>query len=136
MLTVTHQCEQCDEYAQVEIRSDEPIMCPECKLNWGNAHKIETIFDRCPICLGNQFYSQKDFSQALGCLIMLIGICLVPFTYGLSLPVFAAFDWLLAKKVATMVVCYRCESEFRGFKVPEHLKPFMHHIGVRYDKRT
>lgn len=76
----------------------------------------------------------KDFNQALGCLIMAGGIVLVPFTYGLSLPVFALLDWVLFRRVASFVVCYRCATEFRGFVVPKHFKPFLHHIGLKYDK--
>ena len=63
-----------------------------------------------------------------------IGIVLVPKTYGLSLPVFAFIDWLIYKFVPTIVACYRCGSEFRGFETPKQFKPFMHHIGLKYDK--
>jgi len=65
---------------------------------------------------------------------MLIGIILVPWTYGLSLPVFASIDWLLHKRVATIVNCYKCGTEFRGFSNLKHFKPFMHPIGLKYDK--
>jgi len=65
---------------------------------------------------------------------MLLGILLVPVTYGLSLPVMAAVDWLLYKKYPTIAVCYRCGMEFHNFDYPKRLKPFMHHIGLKYDK--
>ncbi len=67
-------------------------------------------------------------------MVMGVGIVLVPVTYGLSLPVFALIDWIIYKKVPKLVACYRCGAEFRGFKVPEGLKAFMHHIGLKYDK--
>lgn len=65
---------------------------------------------------------------------MLIGILLVPLTYGLSLPVFALVDWLLHRKVPTIINCYKCGTEFRGFKNEKSFKPFLHHIGLKYDK--
>ncbi len=66
---------------------------------------------------------------------MLAGIVLVPWTYGLSLPVFAGVDWLLHKRVPFILNCYRCGCEFHGFD-SEHsrFKPFLHHIGLKYDK--
>ena len=134
MASIARPCDGCRKYHRVEVLPGTPFACPECAKPWGKTTALETVFESCPVCQCSQFYIQKDFNQALGCLIMLIGIVLVPFTYGLSLPVFAGFDWLLHKRVATMAVCYRCLSEFRGFKIPEHLKTFMHHIGVKYDK--
>ncbi len=66
---------------------------------------------------------------------MLVGIVLVPFTYGLSLPVFALVDWFLVRRVETLINCYKCASEFRGFKDDaSRFKPFIHQIGLKYDK--
>ncbi len=133
MGTITRNCEQCRQYHAAQVYAHEDILCPHCSKTWGKGPSIERIFDSCFICECTQFYTQKDFNQALGCLIMLVGIVLAPFTFALSLPVFAGLDWLLYKKVPTIVVCYRCGSEFRGFSIPERFKDFMHHIGVKYD---
>ena len=133
MASLARDCGQCKEYSRVEVKEGRPVVCPRCSKEWGKMGMIEKVFDRCPVCEARQFYIQKDFNQALGCAVMLVGIVLVPWTYGLSLPVFAAVDWILHKKVPTLVVCYQCLSEFRGFKIPEHFKPFMHHIGARYE---
>ena len=141
MMSLGRNCPECRKYAQVSVLPQKPVVCPYCAKSWAEPVDTERVFERCPACLAGrqvcqatQFYLQKDFHQALGCLIMLIGIVLVPLTFGLSLVVFAAVDWLFYKRVPSMAVCYRCHSEFRGFKIPAHLKPFMHHIGVRYDK--
>ena len=66
---------------------------------------------------------------------MLAGVILVPFTYGLSLPAFALFDWLLYKKIGNMAVCYRCRSEFRGFDIPPEIEPFEHFKGMKYEPK-
>lgn len=66
---------------------------------------------------------------------MLAGIVLVPWTYGLSLPAFALGDFFLRRRVADLIVCYRCGGEFRGFRdEAKRFDPFRHHIGVKYDK--
>ena len=147
MASIARGCDACKKFSEVLIidflstkqkekvnNGPQPIICPHCLKEWGKIDDHEKIFERCPICGCRQFYLQKDFNQALGCLIMLVGIILVPWTYGLSLPVFAACDWILHKRVPSIAVCYKCLSEFRGFKIPERFKPFMHHIGAKYDK--
>ena len=137
MPTLSCWCENCKDYDPVvlEIQPGISIICPNCKKILGVVKNVESIFTSCPVCQCNQFYTQKDFYQAGGCFVMLIGIILVPFSYGLSLPFFALIDWFVYKRVPTMVVCYRCGSEFRDFPIPDHFKNFMHHIGVKYDKR-
>lgn len=134
MPTITHQCGQCRKFFEITAVARQPIVCLYCRKDFGKVGEIEKIFEACPVCDGTQFWIQKDFNQLLGCSIMLVGIVLVPWSYGLSLPVFALLDWLLYRRVTTMAVCYKCASEFRGFKIPEHFKPFLHHIGLKYDK--
>ncbi len=135
-MTLSRDCPQCGKYAQATFSAGQAVVCPHCSKPWTPAVDPGKIFERCPVCQATQFYLQKDFNQALGCLVMLGGIVLVPFTMGLSLVVFAAVDWLLYKRVPSMIVCYKCHTEFRGFATPSHLKPFMHHIGVRYDQKA
>jgi DNA-directed RNA polymerase subunit RPC12/RpoP len=105
-----------------------------CSKILGKVETEDKVFENCPVCGNQQFYTSKDFNQAMGCLVMLCGIVLVPFTFGLSLPFFALIDWALYRRVPTMVVCYRCGSEFRNFKIPERLKDFKHPIGMKYDR--
>ncbi len=134
MISLSKVCDQCKKYVQIPLIENQIIACPECSKDYGTLASLEKVFDHCPVCQGRQFYIQKDFNQALGCLVMLIGIVFVPFTLGLSLPLFAVIDWFLYRRISSMAVCYRCHSEFRGFKIPVHLKPFMHHIGAKYDR--
>ena len=132
--TIARHCNQCKIYSQLPAINNQPLICPQCQKVWGTFRSKETIFDSCVVCTCRQFYTVKDFNQILGFLVMAVGIILVPWTYGLSLPVFAGIDWLIYKKIPTIVACYRCGSELRGFDIPAHLKPFMHHIGLKYDK--
>lgn len=133
MPTISWKCPSCHEHPVIEAVAG-PLVCPQCSAAGGRIENPEAIFKSCPICSCSQFYLVKDFNQALGCLIMLIGIVFVPKTYGLSLPVMAALDWLLYRRIPAMAVCYRCDAEFRGFNIPDHFRPFLHHIGEKYDK--
>lgn len=126
-------CQECKEFAEINIEPGH-FSCPHCAKHKGKIASVETIFEACPLCGCKQFYLSKNFNQFTGCLIMGAGIVLVPLTYGLSLPVFALIDWLLYKRVKTIINCYKCGCEFHDLPPPKHLKPFMHHIGLKYDK--
>ena len=134
MSSIARHCPQCKQYMPAQKKEDGGLFCPSCHQEWGKIDNPQNIFDHCPICQCRQFYVTKDFNQFIGCLIMLVGIVLVPWTYGLSLPVFALLDWLLHKRVKSVIVCYKCGSEFHDFEIPKHFKPFLHHIGLKYDK--
>ena len=134
MPTIARHCPQCKKYSILEAADNKTLTCPSCQNLWGNVSSVQGIFERCPMCTCRQFYTVKDFNQIIGFLVMGIGIVLVPKTFGLSLPVFALIDWLIYRYVPTLVACYRCGGEFRGFETPKQLKAFMHHIGLKYDK--
>jgi hypothetical protein len=131
---IAQHCPLCQQFSQIDIADGQEVCCPHCTGRWGKIETLENIFDRCPFCECRQFYLSKDFNQFLGCLIMLLGIVFVPWTYGLSLPVFAVVDWALYQRIPTIVNCYRCGCEFRNLKYPKDFKAFMHHIGLKYDK--
>ena len=137
--SISRHCPKCHkygilDYSQILVHSDLKLHCPTCQEEWGKLKNKNDVFDRCPACPCRQFYIIKDFNQFLGCGIMLIGIIFVPFTYGISLPILALLDWTLHRKAKSVICCYRCGSEFRGFGNSKKFKPFLHHIGLRYDK--
>ncbi len=132
--TISWDCPNCKKLALVQAKAGA-LLCPHCQENCGRVDDQENFPESCPRCSCSQFYLVKDFNQAFGCLIMLVGIVLVPRTYGLSLPAMALLDWLLFRRIPSLGICYRCGAEFRGFKIPEHIKPFIHHIGAKYDRK-
>lgn len=136
MPSLTVACPHCHKLSQQDLRPESDLACPFCHQPWGRVERLDKIADRCPVCSARQFYRQKDFARGIGCVIVLVGILLVPKTYGLSLPACALIDWLLYRKksISTMLICYKCGAEYRGVPVPERLKPYMHHIGLKYDK--
>ena len=90
-------------------------------------------FVECPVCGCEHFYRKKDFNQAIGCIVILIGALLVPWTYGISLLVLSIVDYLLYRRVKDSVECYKCKSEFKDVLVPDRLNPFDHHTAELYE---
>ena len=127
-------CEQCQSHKTIALKESQLLYCPLCLKEWGRVEYPESLFNTCPVCGCRQFYLTKDFNRFVGCLIVLAAILLVPKTFGLSLPVLALIDFVLYKRAKTCINCYRCGTEFHDFKTEKPFKPFMHHIGLKYDK--
>ena len=128
---MTGDCPQCGQTIRIGVGSES---CPHCgqSIQFGEA---EAAYRSCAFCGNTRFYVQKDFNRTIGCLVMLAGAALVPFTYGLSLVVFALIDYLLYRRVADMAVCYVCDAEVRGIAVAQTVLPFRHHMAEGYQER-
>lgn len=134
-ISVGKECSQCGHYYHLIREAENVVKCPHC----GDETTIDVGFTEklkgCPFCHSRQFYKRKDFNQVLGCSIVIIGAVLVPFTYGLSLPILIIIDWILYHRFPDVVVCYRCGAEYYGLvHIPEHVEGFDHHIGELYEK--
>lgn len=79
---------------------------------------------RCAVCGDDKLYTQKDFNQKLGCLVVAAGAALVPWTYGLSLGVCALVDLVLYRTLPAITVCYICKSRYRGLPPNADHAPF------------
>ncbi len=96
------------------------------------AKTAEDTIAVCLACGSKDLYLQKDFPRKIAIPIVLIGILTVPWTYGISLIVVALIDFILYRLVSWMTVCYKCRSEYRGFrKNPTH-KEFDRHLDELY----
>ncbi len=124
-------CPHCDlPMILSKWESFENFHCPQCQ------KKIETYvdekakadleLDHCLICNERQLFLQKAFNRNLGLAIVIVGVILSFWTYGISLLVVAAIDFLLYRFLPPMAVCYRCDAEYRGFKKNSRFKPFNH----------
>ena len=133
MVSVSKECGKCGKYYCGNANGKE-IICPGCGNETIQVSAEKWPFDVCPHCDCNQFYRRKDFNQLLGCLIIIVGALFVPFTYGLSLVVVLLADLILYRRVAELMVCYKCGTEFRGFgTIPEGVELFDHHVGELYE---
>ena len=122
----------CEVCKKAQSFSDA-VRCGECN----NPVLFEKTLDfiECPVCGSQHLYRKKDFNQAIGCIIILIGALLVPWTYGISLLVLSFVDYLLYHRIKDSVECYKCKSEFKDVVVPELLKPFDHHTAEQYESQ-
>lgn len=80
----------------------------------------------CAVCGLGYFYLQTNFNRALGCVIMLAAIAaFVAFSSywwaALILVGTAAFDFALYLGLPKFAICYKCLTEYRGFRRnPQH----------------
>lgn len=95
--------------------------------------------DRCSRCGTTAFFVQKDFDQRVGCAVLAAGALvaiLVSWRFGgiWFVPVlllFAALDFVLARRVGSVVICYRCDTEYRGHPDSSPYRPYDPHIAER-----
>ncbi len=87
---------------------------------------------RCLFCGKDYFYPRRDFNKGLGCAILLAAIALSVKTYGLSLVAAGLVDWVLFRHLPKLIVCYICDTEYKGTtrQVPE----FDLHLHEKYRK--
>ncbi len=96
--------------------------------------------DVCSRCSSTALFSQKDFDQRLGCAILAAGAAValaVSWRFGgiWFVPVLlavAAVDLVLARRVAPIVICYRCNTEYRGVRDASAARPYDPHVAERF----
>ena len=92
--------------------------------------------EACPQCGCREFYRQKNFPRPVGLAIVIIGIALSFFTYGLSLIAVALLDGIIYLFLPWTLVCYQCRTKFRGVAIPKEIRPYDHHTGDRFRYET
>ena len=114
-MRVRTQCRECGFPFRDRITPGGQLTCPNCgdDRNIADAGWKENQVSTCPVCGCEHLYRQRDFHRGLGCLLVVIGAVLVPWTYGLSLIVLSLVDWWLYRRLGDSVVCYRCDTVFR-----------------------
>ncbi len=98
-----------------------------------------TGIERCSHCGHAAFFAQKDFDQRLGCLVLSVGACAAlaaAFRFGgvWLVPVLLLFvvaDRLYAHRVPQVVICYRCDAEYREVPDVARYRPYDPHIAER-----
>jgi hypothetical protein len=96
--------------------------------------------DLCSRCGTTAFYVQKDFDQRLGCAILAVGAALalgVSWRFGgiWFVPVLlavAAADAVLAWRVKPVVICYRCDTEYRDVPDRSSVRAWDPHVAERF----
>ena len=140
-MNVTFACPVCEYNARLVLPGPGEWQCPACDHlmtlgNWAN----ETLPRACIVCGNSELYKKKNFPHWLG-LTILTAACIgsiIPYwlyhqwwTWVILIGS-AAFDGLLYLWVGDVIVCYRCQAEYRGCQAsPEH-GPFELGTAERY----
>jgi DNA-directed RNA polymerase subunit RPC12/RpoP len=98
------------------------------------------LIERCAFCGNRAFFVQKDFDQRLGCLAMAVSLGLAVFVgwrFGWIwfTPVLLAtvlVDWVVAARIRTVTICYRCDAEYRDAGSNPRHRAYDPHIAERF----
>jgi hypothetical protein len=96
--------------------------------------------DLCSRCGTTAFYVQKDFDQRLGCAILAAGAAValgVSWRFGgiWFVPVLlavAAVDFVLARRINPVVICYQCDTEYRDVPDASSVRGYDPHVAERF----
>ena len=126
-MQILAKCPKCD--AGLPVRAaDAPtaIKCGGCgremPLAISDALRVDGAVDRCPVCVGGDFYIRKDFDPKVGLTVVIIGALISAgfYWFGRDLIAYsilataALIDLVVYGRLKDLTVCYRCHSEFRG----------------------
>jgi hypothetical protein len=142
-MNLTTQCPRCQSATRGGFAAGQgQVVCSAC----GGSISLRTEalggarLLHCPLCGTEDMYTQKDFPHALGLTIVVLAAVLssiawwqyfYPLALGILL-VAAGLDMCLYYLVGDAVVCYRCNSRFRGTERNPAHRPFDLGIGERY----
>ena len=144
---VSVYCSEC--LARIELPPPQEtisgsVSCPSKHSSISFCHS-ETIkagsrVDVCSRCSSTALFTQKDFDQRLGCAILAAGAAValgVSWRFGgiWFVPVLllvAAADLVLARRVAAVVICYQCDTEYRGVADVAATRSYDPHVAERF----
>lgn len=119
-MEVSAQCPHCQSHQKqlLEFPLQELPYCVSCKKNLfphpTHNFKKEAYLDQCPLCGSAHVFRRKDFNQKLGVALIVLGVALAYFTYGVSLLVVTLIDFFLFRRIKEVGICYQCQAEFRN----------------------
>jgi hypothetical protein len=134
-------CPQCSCPGRLETPAPAAWTCPECDHLLRLADPAPPpALPSCAVCGNPELYRKKDFPHALGLGILTLACLASTITYGLYdkwltwtiLLGSAAFDGLLYLWVKDVLVCYRCDAQFRGLAPDSGHPPFELTVHERY----
>ncbi len=138
-MKVTLVCSCCERPDTVSIQQTADWQCPACDHRL-HLNTPEPALTACVVCGNHELYKKKDFPHALGMAILITAVILSTVTYysyekwwSWSFLIGSAIiDGVMYLIVGDVIVCYRCEAHYRGFKATEAHGPFEITIGERY----
>jgi hypothetical protein len=140
-VNVTFACPVCERTARLELPAPVPWQCPSCDELPQLADQPQCdALSACCICNNAELYKKKDFPHWLGMTILAVA-CLgsiIPYwlyhqwlTWTILIGS-AVIDGLLYLWVGDVVVCYRCQAQYRGLQASAQHKPYELGTAERY----
>jgi len=128
-MQITAPCPHCSHLQTFDFSHSQVLnKCVKCDkplLPHATQGLLEgTKLNQCPLCGAAHLYQRKDFNQKLGVALIVIGVLLAYFTYGLSLLVVTLIDFFLFKKIKEVGICYQCGAQFRNSPLIHSLDAF------------
>ena|SRR5436190_1115186 len=151
MMQILARCPKCDAGLPVEAAAaPAAIQCGRCgrhiALDISDALQADSAVDRCPVCVGSDFYIRKDFDPTIGVAVVVAGAVVSAVFYWFNrdfiaygiLGAIALVDLIVYGRLKNLTVCYRCHTEFRG-AYPRTAPPFDLHtadlLELEYERR-
>ena len=126
-MNVTYACPACEVGVRLTFDSKTPaLVCPHCGERLaisGDAVAGDSV-KRCLSCPSTDLYVRKDFPQRVGMAFVAAGVIGssiawyymdVYWTFGILFAT-AIADFALYIVVGDALMCYRCQSQYRGVK--------------------
>jgi hypothetical protein len=133
-LNVTFRCPKCDRTARQAFETGEAhLTCPHCQAAIGSADQAsDGRLTSCLVCPSAELFIRKDFSQAWGVAIVVVGAVVSSIFWALHMPFWtygvlfltAAIDIVLYLTIGNMLQCYRCQAQYRDMPGLERYGPF------------
>lgn len=129
MMTVHFICNHCGSDIKVspsmETQRIDCLICSNTQRVHFDLQHEYGLLKRCPKCLGQKFYAQKDLNRKLaGILFALAAITsaimlwrgLNPLWYVSIFVLLYFLDYLLFRRQNTIAICYNCHSVFHNVR--------------------
>ena len=146
-MRVSVYCSECLARIELPPPQETPIGSVPCpshhssiSFSHSEAVKAGARVDACSRCSSTALFSQKDFDQRVGCAILAAGAGValaVSWRFGgiWFVPVLllvAAADLVLQRRIAPVVICYQCDTEYRGVSDAAATRPYDPHVAERF----
>lgn len=142
-MRISFHCPSCGKHSESPCSTAErTVRCGEC--DWSRTAAEDELTDDVPhvclVCGNRDLWRQKDFSQRLGVLMVILGAVLSSIAWWYHRPLtalgilmgFALLDLVLFVVMPDVLVCYRCRARHRGAGADSEHGGFDHELAERY----
>ena len=132
-MDIRFRCPECRHLNQCEAIAVSDWQCPACEHRSRLAGApADQSLRTCAVCANADLYRKKDFPHWLGMTILAVACLGSIIPYWLyhqwltwTILIGSAFiDGLLYLWVGDVVVCYRCQAQYRGLQASTEHKPY------------